>query len=196
MTHATHDMASDANNPLVHKRSNSLDSIPYNHEESDMSDENMESKERSHSVEYSYNDDDLENCQHDEFLATEDWLTHSTYYNANTQGVSSSGKSSNSTDDLPITSQATIVTHATTHIKQPSKFRNFVVKTKEHLRDEENRRKVVQYVRTGVREVAEFVAEVQKSDGLGKRGGSDAAKGNGKKLAKVCVKVVMKKLAK
>jgi hypothetical protein len=51
----------------------------------------------------------------------------------------------------------------------------------------------VQRFQTGVREVTEFVAEVQA-----KRTPGDGATMNinGEKLAKVCVKVAMKRLAK
>jgi hypothetical protein len=107
----------------------------------------------------------------------------------------SSAPSSCCTKDLPVMSQTMIVTHAQTLAKPPNKFRSFTNKAKNHLRDEENRRKAVQYVRTGVREVAEFVAEVQAKGGRA-GGDGDALKTNGKKLAKVCVKVAMKKLAK
>lgn len=46
---------------------------------------------------------------------------------------------------------------------------------------------------SGVREVTTFIADVQASDN-GSAGAS--GKGNGKKLAKVCVKVAMQLLAK
>jgi hypothetical protein len=87
------------------------------------------------------------------------------------------------------------VTNAQTLNKLPNKLRSFTDKVKDHLRDEENRRNAVQYVRTGVREVAEFVAEVQAKGGRD-GGDGDALKTNRKKLAKVCVKVAMKRLAK
>jgi hypothetical protein len=198
MTHATRNLAGDANHELPHRHYNSLNTIFEYHGVYATSGADREIEGCSHNVEYLYDDDDdLERTKHGEFLATEHWLTCSTYNsaNANTERVISSAPSSYSTEDLTVTSQTTIATQTYTAIKAPSIFRN-AAKTKEYLRDEESRRKVMQCVWTGVGNVTEFVAKVQASDKLGKRGKDDVIKMNGKKLAKVCVQVAMKELAK
>jgi hypothetical protein len=194
MTHANYDIAGDVNHDLTQKRSDMLDTIAEHDEEYAISDDDVEKPGYSESDEFAY-DDGFEDDNNDAFLDDDDWLKHSTYVNYNDQGAISSAPSSCHTKDLSVMSQTTIVTHTQKHIKPPNRFRNFTNKAKDHLRDEENRRKAVQYVRTGVREVAEFVAEVQAKGG---RAGGDggALKTKGKELAKVCVKFAMKRLVK
>jgi hypothetical protein len=194
MTHANYNIAGDANHDLTQKRSNMLNTITEHDEEYVIDDNDLENPVYSESHEFAY-DNGFEDDKNDAFLDNEDWLTHSKYVMSNNQGVISSAPSSCCTKDPPVVSQTTLVTHAQTINKPPTKLRSFTNKAKDHLRDEENRRKAVQYVRTGVGEVAEFVAEVQPKGGR-TGGDGDALKTNGKKLAKVCVKVAMKKLAK
>jgi hypothetical protein len=76
---------------------------------------------------------------------------------------------------------------------QKSRLRNLAGKAKEHLCDEQNRRKAVIMFQTGVREVATFIADIQASD---KANIGAVGQGNGKKLAKVYLKVAMQRLAK
>jgi hypothetical protein len=160
MAHANYNIAGDVNHNLTQKRSDTLDTIAEHDKEYAISDDDVEKPGYSESDEFAY-DNGFEDDNNDAFLDDEDWLTHSTYVSSNDQGAISSAPSSCHTKDLPVMPQTTIVTHTQKHIKPPKKFRSFTNKAKDHLRDEENRRKAVQYVRTGVREVAEFVVEVQ-----------------------------------
>jgi hypothetical protein len=194
MTHANYNIAGDVNHNLTQKRSDTLDTIAEHDKEYAISDDDVEKPVYSESDEFAY-DDGFEDDNNDAFLDDDDWLKHSTYVNYNDQGAISSAPSSCHTKDLSVMSQTTIVTHTQKHIKPPNRFRNFTNKAKDHLRDEENRRKAVQYVRTGVREVAEFVAEVQAKGGQA-GGDGGALKTKGKELAKVCVKFAMKRLVK
>jgi hypothetical protein len=66
------------------------------------------------------------------------------------------------TEHDPIVEQSTARTHSQTHIKPQSKLRSFVCNAKEHLRDEDSRRKAKQRFQIGVREVTDFVAESKR----------------------------------
>ncbi|EAT80761.1 hypothetical protein SNOG_11717 [Parastagonospora nodorum SN15] len=79
--------------------------------------------------------------------------------------------------------------------KTSSRFRTLTGKAKEHLRDENNRKKAVETFQNGMREVTAFVTEIQAKQGAAgsKRAGP---KGDGKELAMICGKVAMKRFKK
>jgi hypothetical protein len=64
------------------------------------------------------------------------------------------------------------------------------------LRDEDNRKRALQNFQPGVREVKTFFAEVQAKQQNGADPRGVGKKGDGKKLAKICMTVAMKRLAK
>jgi hypothetical protein len=64
------------------------------------------------------------------------------------------------------------------------------------LRDEDNRKRALQNFQPGVREVKTFFAEVQAEQQNGADTRGVGKKGDGKKLAKICMTVAMKRLAK
>jgi hypothetical protein len=80
--------------------------------------------------------------------------------------------------------------------KPPGRLRTFASKAREHLRDENNSKRVLQGVQKGIVEVRHLVAEIQGRDKSVTGTNGYGTEGNGKKLAKACVKIAVARLAK
>jgi hypothetical protein len=187
MAHANHDFAGDVVQHSTYRYTGGSTRTTEHNENLLGDNDNLADDEDSQNDAY---------LDQDTFLEDKDWLTHDKCVNSGdhmTRDVTSSDQSSGCTEHLPIADPDTTSTHTKIHIKRSSKFCSFVSKAKEHLRDEDNRKKAMQRFQTGVREVTEFVAEVQAK---GTPGNGATGNFDGKKLAKVCVKVAMKRLAK
>ncbi|KAH3947723.1 hypothetical protein HBH53_115130 [Parastagonospora nodorum] len=136
-----------------------------------------------------------QDTQHENYEQT---AAHATSFDAITRGVITRGK------DTQFEGYEQTAVHATSSrsffqfhntAKTSSRFRTLTGKAKEHLRDENNRKKAVETFQNGMREVTAFVTEIQAKQGAtgSKRVGP---KGNGKELAMICGKVAMKRFKK
>ncbi|KAH4112957.1 hypothetical protein HBH47_217670 [Parastagonospora nodorum] len=136
-----------------------------------------------------------QDTQHENYEQT---AAHATSFDAITRGVITHG------NDTQFEGYEQTAVHATSSrsffqfhntAKTSSRFRTLTGKAKEHLRDENNRKKAVETFQNGMREVTAFVTEIQAKQGAtgSKRVGP---KGNGKELAMICGKVAMKRFKK
>jgi hypothetical protein len=116
-----------------------------------------------------------------------------------TQGVIRKGRSIDCQQHEPYTASSVFtvpVSPGQVNVKAPSKLCTLAGKAREHLRDEDNRKRALRTFQTGVRAVRTFVTEVQMKQRT-RTGPRDVGKKvDGKKLAKICVKVAMKRLVK
>jgi hypothetical protein len=104
-----------------------------------------------------------------------------------------------SQDSIPHAQEGAFVGHAGSGeepSKPPGRLRSFAGKARNHLRDEDNRRRVLRGVQKGIVEVRGLVTEMQGRDKAVTGANEYGTKGNGKKLAKACVKIAVAHLAK
>ncbi|KAH3909193.1 hypothetical protein HBH56_161340 [Parastagonospora nodorum] len=136
-----------------------------------------------------------QDTQHENYEQT---AAHATSFDAITRGVITHS------NDTQFEGYEQTAVHATSSrsffqfhntAKTSSRFRTLTGKAKEHLRDENNRKKAVETFQNGMREVTAFVTEIQAKQGAAgsKRAGP---KGDGKELAMICGKVAMKRFKK
>jgi hypothetical protein len=78
------------------------------------------------------------------------------------------------------------------HSKPPSRLHTYASKAKDHLRDENHRRKVLQGVQKGIVEVRDLMTQVQARDKVVAGAKGQGTTSNGKKLAKACVKIMVR----
>jgi hypothetical protein len=152
-------------------------------------------------------DQDIEDHEHDDAdLCSNDHLAHKASLSDLEQlgrtkgGVICDQHYPTSQDSIPRTREGAFVGYVGSteeRSKPPGRLRSFASKAKDHLRDENNRRRVLQTVQKGIVEVKDLMMEVQARDKVvaGAKG-QGTSTSNGKKLAKACVKIAVAHLAK
>jgi hypothetical protein len=185
-----------------------VESVEYSYDEAQDEEDTEadEARERDHHVTESDAGDDCSNIE--EELGVEEVLEHD-HYITDQRSISPSNPATISAHNISQNESYTgctpyiappshlnreqTTTYTSPRIKPPSRIRSFAGKAKEHLRDQDARRKAVRIFQNGAQQVKVVMVEVEaKSMGSGLRG--MATKSNGKKLAKVAVKVAMKRL--